>query len=305
MSISAIPVGGSYRIGIDVGEKSVGLAALAYDRDGNVDSILACVSHIHDGGADPQHAKSPVSRKSSSGTARRSMRLNRARRKRLRKLDELLCDIGIPDSAAGNGETYEAWRARDILSRQYIEDDALRELLLGRAVRHIARHRGWRNPWQRFETFLSIENSGRSEGLQKIFEHAQRDFGIDTSEILTLGQLVAELLRQSAKNPMKVKIRPTTTISSQRQINPNDPLLSTQIRQEDSLFELRLILTTQRVAEELSEQICKLVFTQQFPHVPVERIGKDPLPGMEGEVRAPRASLDTIEDSLGDRNTLP
>ena len=49
----------AYRIGIDVGERSVGLAAVAYDDAGTPTEVLAAVSHIHDGGTDPDTAKSP------------------------------------------------------------------------------------------------------------------------------------------------------------------------------------------------------------------------------------------------------
>jgi hypothetical protein len=39
-----------YRIGIDVGENSVGLAAISYDDDDHVIEILSALSYIHDGG---------------------------------------------------------------------------------------------------------------------------------------------------------------------------------------------------------------------------------------------------------------
>ena len=40
------------RIGIDVGERSVGFGAVEYDDEGWPIRILASVSHIHDGGRD-------------------------------------------------------------------------------------------------------------------------------------------------------------------------------------------------------------------------------------------------------------
>ena len=67
------------RIGIDVGERSLGLAAVDYDDDGWPIEILAAVSHLHDGGMDPDTAKSPESRLATAGVARRTRRLYRNR----------------------------------------------------------------------------------------------------------------------------------------------------------------------------------------------------------------------------------
>ena len=62
--------------------------------------------------------------------------------------------------------------------------------------------------------------------------------------------------------------------------------------QVDSLAELQAILSTQKVDSKAAEQICESVFFQTKPHVPLERIGKDSLPGME---EFPRASLSLLE----------
>ncbi len=71
------------RVGIDVGDRSVGAAAVEYDDDGWPIRILSAVSHIHDGGMDPDTAKSPQSRLATTGVARRTRRLTRRRRRRL------------------------------------------------------------------------------------------------------------------------------------------------------------------------------------------------------------------------------
>ena len=73
------------RIGVDVGERSLGLAAIDYDDDGWPVAVLAAVTHIHDGGMDPDTAKSPQSRLATAGVARRTRRFFRNRRRRLRK----------------------------------------------------------------------------------------------------------------------------------------------------------------------------------------------------------------------------
>lgn len=71
-----------YRIGVDVGDRSVGLAAVEYDDAGLAVRALAAVSHIHDGGMDLGTGQSPASRLATAGMARRARRLLRNCRRR-------------------------------------------------------------------------------------------------------------------------------------------------------------------------------------------------------------------------------
>ena len=77
-----------YRVGIDVGTRSVGMAAIEVDTEGHPIAILSAVSHIHDSGV--FNAKNAETRLAVAGVARRTRRMRRRRVKRLRALDEQL-----------------------------------------------------------------------------------------------------------------------------------------------------------------------------------------------------------------------
>lgn len=63
--------GKRYRIGIDVGLNSVGLAAVEVSDENSPVRLLNAQSVIHDGGVDPQKNKEAITRKNMSGVARR------------------------------------------------------------------------------------------------------------------------------------------------------------------------------------------------------------------------------------------
>ena len=270
-----------YRIGIDVGEKSVGLAAVEYDDNGAPIKILSAVSHIHDGGMDPETAKSPLSRIATAGVARRARRLVRNRRRRLQRLDVLLNDLGFVLPQAEVPQTHDAWVVRSKLSREFEPNEQVRnhELLL--AIRHIARHRGWRNPWW---TWRRLEEAPvPSENFAAMLVDANERFGSRVAGCETLGQLVHSIASSGAPIRRTKKTEGTG----------NSPLMSRQIMQEDSLSELRLILSTQKLTTENSDKICAEVFSQEKPHIPEGRIGRCSLD--PNELRAPLAALEFQE----------
>jgi len=89
-----------YRVGIDVGLYSVGLAAIAIDDNEHVEEalpteLLSVMSVIHDGAIDPD-SKFADSRKLKAGVARRTRRLRKQERFRLKSLDELLVSLDYP-----------------------------------------------------------------------------------------------------------------------------------------------------------------------------------------------------------------
>jgi CRISPR-associated endonuclease Csn1 len=275
----------TYRIGVDVGDRSVGLAAIAYDAAGMPVEVLATVSHIHDGGMDPDTGKSPLSRLATSGVARRTRRLIRNRRRRLAVLDEVLAEHGFPVPTAEIAQTYDAWFARATLSEKFVkfEDERLR--LVSLAVRHIARHRGWRNPWWSYERLA--EEPSPSEHLTVLLRQAEERFGQSVGTWSTLGQVAMTTVGRD------VALRPRTSsrpgMLARREIGP---VISHQIQQQDSLFELLAILAVQQVARDAIEAISRAVFVQNKPHVPVDRVGRDSLPGMR---YLPRVALGVLE----------
>ena len=148
------------RVGIDVGTHSVGLATLRVDEQGTPIELLSALSHIHDSGVGKEGREKHKTRKKVSGVARRAQRLLRSRRKRLQQLDEALLDLGFPIPTPGEfldpnepADPYRVWRVRARLVEEQLPEE-LRAPAISMAVRHIARHRGWRNPYSKVESLL-------------------------------------------------------------------------------------------------------------------------------------------------------
>lgn len=286
----------NYRIGVDVGDRSVGLAAIEFDDAGLPIKKLALVTFRHDGGLDPTKNKTPMSRKETRGVARRTMRMTRRRKQRLRDLDKVLENLGYTVPEGPEPETYEAWTSRALLaSIKLASADELNEHLV-RAVRHMARHRGWANPWWSLDQLekASQEPSGTFE---IILARARELFGEKVPANPTLGMLGA----LAANN--EVLLRPRRNYKAKEANNPKkaekyladygtQPLMAAKVHQEDQLAELRRICEVQGI-EDQYEALREAVFTHVRPYVPKDRVGKDPL--NPDEIRASRASLEFQE----------
>jgi CRISPR-associated endonuclease Csn1 len=273
---------GEWVLGIDVGDRSVGLGAVKVE-NGLPSEILAGVSVIHDGGVGDPEKK--TSRLAQAGMARRIRRRRRRRQARLRKVDRLVEDQGwvLPPSAGLH--PYDAWEARRRLVEEEVLDEQERAVLLGRAVTHMARHRGWRNPWLPVRALWEAEVP--SKGLLEAVQEAEERFGV-TLAPGTLGQLGALLLR-----------RPGLRVHPREATEHGASLLSSRARQEDVLWELRLIAEKQGVTDEVLGELADAIFRQHPARVPQERIGRDPLE--PAQLRAPVASLEFQEFRVRDK----
>ncbi|MDA8196700.1 MAG: HNH endonuclease [Actinomycetota bacterium] len=286
----------NWRLGVDVGNRSVGLSAVQYSDDGNPVKILSAVTYIHDGGIDEE--KVPDSRKAKAGVARRVRRMRKYRRGRLNALRHFLAESGFAPEVEEAPQTYDAWNARSRLSREYIADPKEREMLLSRAILHIAHFRGWRNPWKGIDSLKELPVP--SQSLGEMLEFAKRKFVIDDDKApRTIGDLGA-LNALSAD----IRVRPRVTVEgSIKKMRTEDrpltsPLLFNQIKQEDVLAELELILEMQRIDEKLRAEIIRRVFDQKKPYVKADSVGKDPF---DGSPRALRASLEFQEFRIRDK----
>lgn len=310
--LGSLPEGCAYRIGVDVGDRSVGVAAVAYTGDEPV-GILEMTSYLHDGGSDPTSGKKPASRKAVSGLARRIRRGRYHRRQRLAALDALLREADFPVPATSPAETYEVWAARDEASRGFIADPGRRAEAVASAVRHIARHRGWRNPWASYERLLETARSGPTDPMVVMMAKAQERWpGCVAVTIGQIGHLASASTvplrprtRDQRKNGRGAALAKTETrtwvpVDSNGEIRLDKnkqevvELLGAaleKVRAEDNLAELDLILRTQQVEPALSDRICRAVFTVRKPHVPQERVGRDALPGQHHLYRAVKADL--------------
>lgn len=278
-----------YRIGIDVGDRSVGLAAFEFDDAGFPLRKLAMVTYRHDGGLDPTQNKSPKSRKETAGVARRVRRMRRRRKERLKKLDTILQALGYPVPSAEEPQTYEAWKSRALLTTEKIGNrEELAEHLV-RALRHMARHRGWRNPWWQFGQLDAAPVPSKT--MQENLEHARLLWPGQVGDDTTVGELGA---LASAKD---VLLRPRTNkrengLHKQAGVRA---VLDSKVRQEDLLAEVKKMWKVQELPQEHYSELAHALFDQTRPYVPAENVGRDPLPGRNHLPRAPRASLEFTE----------
>ncbi len=280
-----------YRVGIDVGLNSVGLAAIEVDNQGSPNRILCMESVIHDGGVDPTANKTAGTRRAISGTARRMRRLIRRRRKRLNDLDQALKGIGWPlVDLESIPDPRFPWKARLELVSTPVEDEERRLLLLSVAVRHMARHRGWKNP------YLSVDSLKRqvepSEYLVTLAASISKRIGVDVSAELTVAEMIDLASRVlPPKEAALLKIRGPEKKRQDGRVLPSG-LLESKIHQADNVRELRKIWCVQGLPDSLFNVIVDKVFQAESPKgSTANRIGHDPLPGMRGQLRAEKASV--------------
>ncbi|MFA5564834.1 MAG: type II CRISPR RNA-guided endonuclease Cas9 [Acidimicrobiia bacterium] len=269
-------------VGIDVGTNSVGCAAIEVDSDGMPIRILNGKVQVHDSGVDPQHAKTATTRLAVSGVARRTRRLVRRRRKRLINLDKQLKAWGWWSELTSN-DPYFPWRVRARLVDELIEDASERQQLLAVALRHIARHRGWRNPWLRIESLFNP--SEPSKFLTGFRERVETETGRYFDHDVTAAELAVAALKHDSSIPLRggktANLRAEKTFS----------FIGSKLEQSDNANEILRMAETQQLSIAQTEEIIRLVFAAESPRGSyIGRIGKDPLPGQGSKYRAAKAS---------------
>lgn len=154
----------NWTFGVDVGEHSVGLAAVEYPSEDEHPKILAAVSCIHDGGADPD-GQVNESRKARAGTARRTRRLRRRRHARLVELELELRNFGCVAPDASDTDVHDAWNARGLLVHDRINDDAERQRLLALAIMHMGAIAVGETPGRSSTNLQAWRKTGRAPTL--------------------------------------------------------------------------------------------------------------------------------------------
>ncbi|MDR3360455.1 MAG: HNH endonuclease [Bifidobacteriaceae bacterium] len=263
-----------YRVGIDVGLNSVGLAAIAVGEDDSPVKVLGAVSYIHDSGVDPLQGKTAKTRLAESGVARRTRRLVQRRRKRLRALDAFLTAQGWPlVDLETERDPWLPWKVRAELAETRITDAAELGRALSIAARHMARHRGWRNPWTSVKSLLATREP--SDFLEAFRERVEQLAGPDLPPSATPAQLV-----MAAKSGPSLKLRGEAG------------LLGGKLHQSDNVAELRVIAETQGLSDLLFHQLVERVFEAKSPKgSAAKRVAKDPLPKRGHLPRAAKATL--------------
>ncbi|ALA66411.1 type II CRISPR RNA-guided endonuclease Cas9 [Corynebacterium lactis] len=259
-----------YVVGIDVGLFSVGFSAIEVDEKGMPVRLLNSMSLIHDSGLDPNSQKEAKTRKAVSGVARRTRRLYAARRKRLAALDTFLTQHDFPLIDLEKEADKIAWSARATLATEKVEDHEQMKKLLSIAVRHIARHRGWRNPYIPAERLCTQRKASDKFTIleQKAREAARKPI----PSTPTLAQLVGALPHGAT------------------QLRGENGFLSETLNQQDFANELLKIASVQDLEPQFVHELLLKVFYAKSPKGSAEKfVGKDELD--PSQPRAWRATL--------------
>lgn len=256
-----------YRVGIDVGSFSVGMAAIEVDKNNFPIRLLSAVSHIHDSGLDKDGKKKAETRRAASGVARRMRRLVRQRRRRMKQLDRTLTELGYPIAdVEGQTDPYLIWRVRAQLVEEVLPEET-RRYAISMALRHIARHRGWRNPYVKTESLVT-------PAAESDFMTAMRDRIIEaTGEVLADDLTPGQAMCQVALNT-RIAIRGPRGVLG-------------KLHQSDNANEIRRICEVQGVSSDECETLILAVFAAKSPRgSALKNVGKDPLPGQGAFRRA-------------------
>lgn len=253
-SLENIP-GIRYRVGIDVGLRSIGFCAIEVDDEDHPIQILNSVVHVHDAGTGGPGETDSLRKR--SGIAARARRRGRAQKKRLKRLDALLEDLGWGVVSNELLESHAPWHVRKRLLNEYITDDVERRQCLSTAAAHIARHRGWRNPYSKVDTLmLEHEPSDRMRGLKN---RVEEQTGLCFSDQATQGELIATLLEHDKDVTVRGFVRKNGKATKELGV------LQGKYMQYDLVAELRQICVTQKVSDEVFGQLVSTIFYSKEP----------------------------------------
>lgn len=269
-----------YRVGIDVGLKSIGFCAVEVDENDQPLRLLNSMVFVHDAGVDPNENKAAKSRKLTAGVARRTQRRTAQNKRRLAELDRVLTEKlywPLPNLEDFE-DPYEPWRTRVELVEHYIKDDAERAEALAIAIRHIARHRGWRNPYLSVDSLLTPQEP--SEFLRGLNERVTQALGREFPADATPGQLICAYI-DSPKYAETQGIRGDAGI------------LSGKLHQFDNVGEIRKICEVQRLDHDVFKLLVRKVFFAKSPRGSAAGlVGHDQIPGQGKYIRAEKAHPD-------------
>lgn len=291
-----------YIVGFDLGNYSVGMTAMSVDDDGVPVEILEAVSHIHDGGVG--EAQNKNSRRMVAGVARRARRRLRHVRDAEKSVDSWLAEHMLGDGVDRVDMSVDPWEARTRLVAGVIADDIEVRRLVARAVQHISRHRGWRNPWVGVDHLLRA--TGPSDSYTTLVEHVREQCsGAVIPDDPTPGQLgfAADRWADRTKlrgNALTVEARRIVAKTGygtvKEDVRAKVGLLSAyKINQSDNVRELRRIFEVQGLSDRFENvvlsDLVELVFHQIDPKgSAADGVGDDAL--VPGRRRAWRADLD-------------
>jgi len=183
-------------------------------------------------------------------------------------------------------DPYLPWRARIRAVESFISNDKERKETLSIALRHIARHRGWRNPYSSISSlaeqseqnkdfykklFVKIEEWKADNGLEPGWkvrvdpENSEKllmpDWGAD--EIWGSRPTPAELVKDFLEPVPGVRIRANHVFADGS--TPDPSVQVGKLHQSDYYYEVSRILQTQQVDDAMAQKILQAVFTAKSP----------------------------------------
>lgn len=258
----------------DIGSKSVGWAVMGAADDGTpTGEVIAANVVLHDGGIlDDSKGTTRRAVRGEKVRARRRVKRRRGRRAVLRKA---MADHGFAKQPGWRDR--DPWWVRHQLASAPIDDLAKAQHYVAIALPHMARHRGWRNPW------LPAPSTAEAQTPERLTELAQ-----ELGAPATLGGVCWALLRQSG--PTGIRNRDETP-EGQHHLREYVP----KVLQEHIAAELAAIWRMQANAhpelftDASRDELAKAVLEQEKPGVPLDRIGRSEV-GDPSSYRAPKAS---------------
>ena len=244
-----------YRVGIDVGLRSIGFCAIEVDDEDHPIEILNSVVHVHDAGTGGPGETDSLRKR--SGIAARARRRGRAQKKRLKRLDALLEDLGWGVVSNEILESHAPWHVRKRLLNEYIMDDVERRRCLSIAAAHIARHRGWRNPYSKVDTLmLDHDPSDHMLGLKN---RVEEQIGLCFSDQATQGEIIATLLEHDKNVTVRGFVRKNGKATKELGV------LQGKYMQYDLVAELRKICVQQKVPDTVYRRLVATIFHSKEP----------------------------------------
>lgn len=274
-----------YRVGIDVGLNSIGFCCVEVDDKDAPLRFLNLSVYRHDSGVDPNSGQSKVSRLATAGIARRTRRLYLRRRRRLTNLDNYLSAHGFPETNNEDyRDSYTPWIVRAELAQTPLRDEAELKEKLALAVRHMARHRGWRSPWVPVRSLHVAQP--HSDQYLALKERVEEKTLLTLPDDATPAEIVVALDLSPLVNLRSKNRKKTDT----REENKKAGFLGGKLMQSDNANELRKIAKVQGLEADLLRGLIEKVFDAESPKGAFEKlVGKDILPGQEAEDRALKA----------------
>ncbi len=269
----------------DIGSRSIGWAVMEATEEGKpTGEVVDAGVVIHSGGLLSE--KDGTTRHAARGQvvrARRRLKRRKTRRWKLRDEMEKF-DFQLQE----DWRKRDPWWARSVLASGVVQDPQRVRHLVATALPHMARHRGWRNPWLRAPEPVDIRDldEKKSAGILEASTKLSEDLGEPIPP--TLGAIGWALIRQ----PGPSKIRQSSAEPEANQRNISDWI--DKVHQEYIACELAEIWKVQGPAhpnlftDQALNDLNQAILHQVKPGVPLDRIGKCEID--DRFYRAPRSS---------------